>query len=744
MRHQTHPRVVRFIVRSVACFIILVGLSHSTVQAVGIAVNTTADDNTVNGNCTLREALIAADDNVTKDACGLGGTVDTISFNINASTDPGCNAGTGVCTIQLATELPVLDGSGSITIDGYTQPGAAPASGSTPAEIRIEIDGSAIVSGNPFGLEIQSPGNLIKGVAIGNFFSGIVLAGSSASGNSIEGCHIGTDASGTADWGNASLGISLFGAGTGNQIGGSLSAQRNVISGNDSHGIDLVNTVTGTTISGNYIGTTADGLSALPNQNGINIRQFSYANTIGGSSPGERNVISGNAVDGISLNGGTGNPHDNLIEGNYIGVDRTGATALPNGQNGVQIVNGGFANIVGPGNIISGNGQHGVNIWTTGTIENMVRGNYIGTDSTGTAAIPNTLNGVFLNSGATANEIGGDLPGEGNLISGNDFYGVRISGTGTNSNIVSGNIIGLDINGTAALLNFREGIAVANSADNTKIGGTTLNERNIIVASYAGVLLEVGASNTTVSGNYIGTDITGTVGFGVGTGVVISSASHDNTVGGLTAAERNIISGNGGRGFNIYGAGTDHNQVMGNYIGVDVTGVNPLGNPSDGIRIWNSAQDNTIGPNNIIAYNGDQGIYIYGADTDRNIITQNSIYAHSQYNISMLTDGSNEDLAAPEITSVNLNPLSVTGTTSPACVGCTVEVFTSQVSYPRAGRTYLGSATTNGSGDWTVMTPGLHGPYITATVTDASKGTSMYSPSVFTPITSLYLPLIMR
>jgi hypothetical protein len=325
---------------------------------------------------------------------------------------------------------------------------------------------------------------------------------------------------------------------------------------------------------------------------------------------------------------------------------------------------------------------------------------------------------------------------------------VRINGVDTNSNIVSGNYIGLDSAGTSALLNTYEGVAITNGAAFNRIGGNSEGERNVIAAYYNGVEIEGSGSNyphdNVVLGNYIGTDATGTVGFGVGTGVGINNGAHHNVIGGATIAERNIISGNGGRGINISGAGTDDNQVLGNYIGVDVTGSNPLGNPSDGIRIWLSAQDNTIGPGNIIANNGFQGIYIYGADTDRNVITQNSIYNHSNWNIALAADGANEGIAAPTIASVNFSPLTVSGSTSPACVGCTIEVFTSLSSYPAAGRTYLGTGTTDGSGNWTVSTPGLFGPYISATLTEATSGTSIYSNRVFTTITATYLPLIMK
>jgi titin len=732
---------------AVAMFLLIaMGFPVPPAQAATIVVDTTSDLVAIGGDCTLREAMESARDNIAVDGCACGHTIDVITFAINAATDPGCNAGTGVCTIQPATALPYLYGSGNITIDGYTQTGADPASGSTPAEIRIVIDGSLITVGSSIGIGIQSPNNIIAGLAVNQFDSGIVLSGSEATNNSIQGCYVGTDATGTTGPGNSDSGIWVSSAGTGNLIGGTSEANRNLISGNR-YGVWIAGTSTGTTVAGNYIGTSANGLASIPNENGIYINGDANNNTIGGSASGAGNLISGNTWDGITIVGTPTDPHDNTIEDNWIGVDVTGSAALANAGNGIQILNGAYSNIIGPDNIISGNTQNGIKIWTAWTDGNGVKGNFIGTDLTGTVAIPNGAldGGIVIQGEAKANVIGGDTSAERNLISGNTGRGIRISGAGTDYTVVSGNIIGLDISGTSTLLNGWEGVQVTIGAANTTIGGTTSGEGNVIVADYAPVKLDDGAHHNTVSGNLLGTDITGTSGFGTGTGVSISSGAHTNTIGGTTVGERNVISGNGGRGINIDGTGTDDNQVLGNFIGVDITGVNPLPNPSGGIQIWSSAQDNIIGPGNIIANNGLEGVRIFGVDTDRNFFTENSIYAHTNYNIALPFDGSNEDIIAPTIVSVSLSPLSVSGTITPACVGCTIEVFTSPApSYPGAGKSYLGTGTTDGSGNWTVSTPGLHGPYISATLTDATKGTSMFSNRIFTTIQSLYLPLIMR
>jgi len=674
------------------------------------------------GAGSLRQAVVEA--NVNPGA-------DLIEFNIS-----GCE---GVCTIQLASTITLVDPAG-VTIDGYSQSGAAEATGSTPATILIELDGS-LTSGIA-ALSAYS-NNTIQGMAINQFYIAIAIGGATRTSNTIRGCYLGTDPGGTLDLGNTGYGIQLSNGTSGNVIGGTVAADRNLISGNDNAGVTIDSSSTANTVSGNYIGTTASGLSALGNGNaGIQIRSLAHDNTIGGSSPGAGNLISGNTVDGININGASTDPHANAVEGNWIGVDATGAAALSNGQTGVQIVSGAYGNTIGPDNIISGNVGPGIDIWSAGTNGNHVEGNFIGTDLTGTAAIPNasTNGGIFIHNAAQGNVIGGTTAGERNLISGNTGQGIRISGAGTDLTVISGNYIGLDVGGTSLIPNGYEGVGIVNGAANTTVGGTTSDEGNVIAANYSAVGIQTGANNNTVSANLLGTDASGKVGMGVGTGVVISSAAHDNTIGGATLGERNVISGNGGYGVRINGSGTDDNQVLGNYIGVDITGTGPLPNgTSSGMRIENSAQSNTIGPNNIIANHATEGIYVYGADTDFNIITQNSIFSNTNWNIAIAADGANEGISAPTISSASLGPPSVSGT---SCNNCTIEVFSSPSSSPPSGKTFLGTGVADGSGNWTVSTPGLHGPYLTTTASDAAMGTSIFSTPFHSLISSIYLPLI--
>ena len=204
-------------------------------------------------------------------------------------------------------------------------------------------------------------------------------------------------------------GILIVGT-TGHFIGSSFPSSYNVISGNQGNGIEI--TAGGQAkIRGNYIGTNAAGTGDLGNsQHGILIANSS-GSLIGGTDSDLRNVISGNNGNGISILTDFGfTASDNAVEGNFIGVDATGNTALGNDGSGISIqasdntIGGG--NVVGRRNIISGNGANGVSLATTLATGNLVRGNYIGVGADGTTAIGNRNNGVQISGTAADNTIG--------------------------------------------------------------------------------------------------------------------------------------------------------------------------------------------------------------------------------------------------------------------------------------------------------------------------------------------------
>ena len=296
-------------------------------------------------------------------------------------------------------------------IDGYTQPGSAPNTNpidqADNARIRIEIDGSQ--AGRPAdGLELYAQGCTVRGLAIHSFITklqvgtttnllldgvGIFVLGDH---ETITGNFIGTDASGMVAHGNEVQGIALFGFD--NTIGGTDPADRNLISANGAAGVGIASSETGNQIIGNFIGTNATGAAALPT-NLLTVAGYRLAseglllegsgNTAAARRPPKRNVISGNAGDGVGLLRASGTDTRSsaaaeTVIGNYIGTDLTGTQAVPNGGDGVYVITG-IGNFIGgtaPGqaNIIAGNNNWGVEIQEN---NNTVAGNNVGTDATG-------------------------------------------------------------------------------------------------------------------------------------------------------------------------------------------------------------------------------------------------------------------------------------------------------------------------------------------------------------------------
>jgi hypothetical protein len=183
---------------------------------------------------------------------------------------------------------------------------------------------------------------------------------------------------------------------------------------------------------------------------------------------------------GVIVEGGTYNCFKITSNNNTIkGLEINGCWA------GVYVHDGAQDNTVGgsdpgEGNVLSGSSYCEVLISGSGTNGNVVKGNYIGTDASGTATVPNDWGGVCINSGAQNNTVGGSNPGEGNVISGGNYSGVRIEHAGTNGNVVKGNYIGTDASGTVAVPNGSQGVLIRAGPQNNTIGGTAVGEGNVI------------------------------------------------------------------------------------------------------------------------------------------------------------------------------------------------------------------------------------------------------------------------
>jgi trimeric autotransporter adhesin len=266
----------------------------------------------------------------------------------------------------------------------------------------------------------------------------------------------------------------------------------------------------------------------------------------------------------------------------------------------------------------------------SGSTGNKVEGNYIGTDAAGTADLGN-LYGVYID-GASNNTVGGTTVAARNVISGN-LIGVSIFLAGATGNQVMGNYVGTDKNGSSALGN-NLGVLINGGSNNT-VGGTEAGARNIISGNTPspafgqvgdGVyVISPGTSNNKVEGNYIGTDASGTGDLGnAGSGVRIDNQASNNTVGGTEAGARNIISGNGGAGAFISASATG-NEVMGNYIGTDASGTQPLGNTGNGVVIRGASSTGNSILSNSISDNGELGIDLVGGDETTFGVTRNDL-----------------------------------------------------------------------------------------------------------------------
>ena len=455
---------------------------------------------------------------------------DSITFNI---------PGSGPHTIMPVTTLPAL--IGPVVIDGFTQPGSKPNTNAlkdpSNATLKIVLDGHA-ASGIADGIWLHGGTSCVRGLAISSFTDAGVRV-DSLGGNVIEGNYIGTDCWGLVRHDNG-FGVWIDGV-PGNLVGGTTPEARNVISGNSGTGVAIhAAGATGNIVQGNYIGVNANGTDALGNvAMGVSIYKPAWQNTIGGTTPGAGNVISGNGQSpglgmGIQIVSS-----ENTVAGNLIGTNAAGDDSIANFQIGIFV--GGSRNTIGGNsagarNIISGNALDGLQLYGD---SNLVQGNYIGTDALGASAVPN-LNGVRIQN-AKMNQLGGAALDAANVISGNHSTGVIVVGPTASHNVVAGNKIGTDANGSTPLGNTLYGLVIINEAHHTTIGG-----------------MAEGAGNTIAFSRY--------------EGIAIDPNSTGNRI------NRNSIYGNGRLGINLIGGNENAEGVTSNDLGDGDSGANNLQN----------------------------------------------------------------------------------------------------------------------------------------------------------------------
>ena len=756
--------------------------------------NVIAGNGAGTGNAGIHVGTNTLSNSATLVASGAGTVIRGNYIGLNAPGTLAVPNGNGITVVvpnvRIGGTTPadrnIISGNlqnGINTFANTFNPGGAPIVITVPSGLVVQgnyigttLNGLAALANGSGGLYVTGAGSIIGGDAgttpggactgacnliSGNTGNGLSVTTStdnasqtltsSAAGSFVEGNFVGVNLTGTAAIPNTFTGIFVGAANV--RVGGTTAAHRNVVSGNGNTGISfgtltygsggtvVASTGAGGTVVGNYVGLNSAGTGAIGNlSNGIFISVPSI--TIGGVTPGDRNVIAGSSFSGISSSAARNfpgqvvlaRPTDVVVQGNYVGTNAAGTAALPN-NGGIRLTGAdstvGGSTGTSPGgsctgacNLVSGNTSQGIslnadydnatgNVFSTAA-GSTVEGNFVGVDVTGLAALPNTSNGI--NSSVAMATIGGSALGARNLVAGNTAVGISvsndwISATNTlvssgNGTIVRGNLIGLNTAGSAAISNGGSGIN--SQAANVTIGGPGAGDGNVIgnVWPHSGITLQrltnsavvinaagnnlvrgnqvgltadqstrlggaagvnlgsagnqvignilagggnaaasqfssgvsindAAAIGNVISGNTIGTNAAGAAGLGYsGSGVFVSHGSN-NTIGGGTAGDRNVIVGNTGNGVSIStqsGATADGNIIRGNHIGVMDDGATVMAN-GQGISLFASTSSTIAGTiiggpggsRNVLSGNTAAGISLGGANTTGTMISGNYI-----------------------------------------------------------------------------------------------------------------------
>ena len=530
--------------------------------------------------------------------------------------------------------------------------------------------------------QIGSAGN--GNTISGNRQDGVALDGANTAINLVMSNTVGLNVAGTAAISNAGVGIRLTNGATGNYIGWDIANPAgNLVSGNGSDGIALVGLAT----DGNYVGGNVIGLNRA------------------------QNARIANGASGIALAGG---PRNNTIAGNIIGANPTTHAAMPNGI-GIRMYGGTLSNTVGgasPGlaNVLSGNASHGIGLYNSGTISNVIVGNSIGTNLTGSLALPNAQYGIVIQEAASSNVI------TGNLISGNGSDGVNLNGGGTRLNLILGNKIGTEQGGNAALPNAGNGVAIQGGATENRIGALTArHEMNTISGNaLAGVLVSgLTTVSNTLPANRIGTSASGMAAVPNG-GAGISLLGARSTDICVSASFPSLIGGNLGPGILI--SGGDRNRVLSTcHMGLAADLTSPLGNGlaarQPGISLTNTLSNFVVA--GTVANNGGDGIALAGSSL-ANILLSLSAYANGGIPVDLNDDGPTlndpGDVDGGPNTLLNYPVVStrvgdtITGT---ACANCEVDVYFAYASTQLPGGAVRWEAFTfaNAAGVFSVVLP---------------------------------------
>lgn len=609
-----------------------------------IVVSTLSDTGAGSLRAALTEAAAAPDD-TTQITFAVAGviTVDTAlpevtsTVVIDGTSAPGyVSGGSPVLGVdfQGAVGLVLTEGAEGSQILGLALGNAAGAGisiaapavtiaanyiGLTPTGGTLGNAGDGILlkagsDGSTIGSNPSNSSAWASNVISHNAANGIRIEDSSK--NVVVANRIGTDPAGTAAAPNGAHGILVQGASVDNTLGGTVSVDGitgvannptgnkgkveptftrpplgNVVSGNTKAGIAILG-APGTTISGNFVGTSASGNDDLGNgAQGILLDGADRTQIVGCTLPDEPfiyyNVVSGNGASGIEVR-----DSDNVaVQGNFTGVAADNAEALGNDGNGLLVTGTSTKTQAGGpiplGNVTSGNGRNGIAV--TGKVTGFVSfNNFAGLVAFGGAA-PNQLHGIYVTA------TGGDNLIRTSVTSGNIGDGIRLDRKATGVTI-DPVISGLNTNGNGPLPNGGNGLTITGSATRNVVGGTLVSVMPHTVFSSNegyGIRIEGKASRNLVYDTYVGVSIAGQTSLGNGAGgISIAGSARDNIIGGKksTARRSNIIAGNTGNGIEL-GSATRGNTVVNNYIGVSRL---KLVFPNTGKDVVNKGKANVI------------------------------------------------------------------------------------------------------------------------------------------------------
>ncbi len=587
----------------------------------------------VAGTITLASDLPSITQNVTIDATtapgATAGGAPVVGLDFNGNSGLTFAAGSAGSSL-LGVAVGGASGNGvTIELNGVTVAGdyvGLTTSGSANGNGGAGIFVASTSSNNIIGSNPTAASGVVSNVVSGNAGSGIVIDGSS--GNTLVNNYVGTDPTGTVAIANGGNGILVTGGATNNLIGGTADTDTatgavnnptgtegtvpativtpplgNLVSGNSGDGILINSNSQNNVLSGNYVGTTASGDSALGNAgDGVAIVDANNNSLIGCTALDNPfvyyNVVSGNGANGLHIT----NSNDTTVQANFFGIGANNATIVGNGLNGI-LVDGSSSNtqvggVIPLGNVSAGNGLNGIEV--ADTASHFISFNTFGGLFAFGGAAPNGNDGILVTS------TGGNNTLQTNVLSGNVNNGIEIGGNASGVT-VDPNIAGLSTDGTSLLAgggNGNDGLEIDGTAHDNIIGGdqqSVIPENDFSGNGAYGVEITGSASNNQVFSSNIGVDVVGDQAFGNGEGgVLVSGNATDNTIGGTAAAGvrvADVISGNDGNGVTL-GNATSATTITNNIIGFGAQGVQPIPNsglPIDpGLSTGNTIADNDV------------------------------------------------------------------------------------------------------------------------------------------------------